>query len=76
MPPALAANPPATRDHTEWLKQQREKHQNAYQPWLPKDDEMLSARYKEGVGVKELVTIFSRNAGAIRSRLKKLRLIQ
>ena len=52
----------------------RETHQQAYLPWTSEDDDKLEVLYCEGKEVKELAEIFARNAGAIRSRIKKLEL--
>ena len=52
----------------------REKHPQAYQPWSLEDDEKLETLFCEGKSVKELASIFERNDGAIRSRIKKLEL--
>lgn len=53
----------------------RQKHGNAYLPWEKAADEYLIKLYNEGKSVSELCEIFERNAGAIRSRLKKLGLM-
>lgn len=52
----------------------REKHPQAYQPWSLEGDEKLEMLFCEGKSVKELASIFERNDGAIRSRIKKLEL--
>ena len=48
---------------------------NAYLPWEKEADEYLTSLYKEGKSIKELAEIFERQKGGIRSRLKKLGLI-
>ena len=48
---------------------------NAYLPWEKEADEYLTSLYKEGKSIKELTEIFERQKGGIRSRLKKLGLI-
>lgn len=45
---------------------------NAYKPWSTKDDEILFKLHNENKSIKELMLIFKRNEGAIRSRIKKL----
>ena len=52
----------------------RETHQQAYLPWTTEDDNNLVLLYCEGKKVNELAEIFGRNAGAIKSRIKKLKL--
>ena len=49
---------------------------NAYLPWEKEADEYLVSLYKEGKSIKELAEIFERQRGAIRSRLKKLGMIE
>ena len=49
---------------------------NAYLPWEKEADEYLMSLYKEGKSIKELAEIFERQRGAIRSRLKKLGVIE
>ena len=48
---------------------------NAYLPWEKEADEYLVSLYKEGKSLNELAEIFERKTGAIRSRLKKLGMI-
>lgn len=52
----------------------RKTHAKAYRPWTEEDDEQLEALFFEGKSTKELSQIFERNAGAIHSRIKKLKL--
>lgn len=49
-------------------------HKNAYEKWTEEDDEKLELLFCEGKTVKELMNIFARNEGAIKSRIKKLEL--
>ena len=56
-----------------YMERQKQLHANAYAPWTKEDDERLTALYEEGKTVKELMEIFQRNRGAIRSRLRKLK---
>ena len=55
-----------------YMERQRALYPNAYKPWHKEDDEQLTKLYKDGVSVKELMTIFQRNRGSITSRLRKL----
>lgn len=52
----------------------RKKHKNAYEPWTTKLDEKLEIHFCENKNIQELSGIFERNEGAIRSRIKKLKL--
>lgn len=54
------------------IEEKRGQHSNEYKPWTPEDDEQLIAYCKEGKNTKELSSIFKRNEGAIRSRIRKL----
>lgn len=54
------------------FNEKREQYINAYKPWCAKDDEELITLYNEKKSIKELMVIFKRNEGAIRSRIKKL----
>lgn len=56
------------------MERQRQLYAKAYAPWTEEDDDLLSQYYKEGKSVEELMAIFARNRGAIRSRIRKLRL--
>lgn len=46
---------------------------NAYRPWSPEDDEKLAALVAQGAAVHELIGIFDRRYGAIKSRIRKLK---
>jgi ATP-dependent exoDNAse (exonuclease V) alpha subunit len=54
----------------------REKFPNAYRSWSEAEDEKLEKLFKKGEEVKDLVKIFGRKSGAVRSRLVKLGLIE
>lgn len=53
----------------------REKHPKAYAPWTDDDDRILAAMHEEGATTSELCDRFGRQPGSIRSRLRKLDLI-
>lgn len=59
-------------DHPSYMEQQKAVYPNAYKPWTEIDDNKLVTLYKEGKSVNELMNIFLRNRGAIKSRLSKL----
>lgn len=53
----------------------RTRHKDAYKPWTEELDDELTIMYCEGVNVKDLAKHFGRTKGAIRSRIKKLELV-
>lgn len=59
-------------DGLSYMHQQKQLYANAYAAWSDEDDMRLRALYEEGKSIKELMELFSRNHGAIKSRLKKL----
>ena len=60
---------------TNYILEQRALYANAYRPWSTEDDRHLSKLYNEGKTVTELMVLFQRNRGGIRSRLRKLGLL-
>jgi len=50
----------------------RTKHEEAYKPWTPEQDEKLIQLFNNNTSDSEIIKHFGRNAGAIRSRLRKL----
>jgi len=54
------------------MDRQKHLYANAYAPWTEEEERALLYLYKQGKKVSELIDIFQRNAGAIRSRLEKL----
>ena len=55
-----------------YMDQQKAIYPNAYQPWTQDDDQQLLFLYSQGKNLYELMEIFGRNEGAIRSRISKL----
>jgi F-box protein 18 (helicase) len=55
-----------------FLHEKRKHHPNAYKPWTLILDRELRELYSSGRKIKDLERHFGRDAGAIRSRLKKL----
>ena len=53
----------------------RKTHPRAYEQWTDEEDEMLIADYKAGKTIEELMELFGRQRGGIRSRLRKLGLL-
>ena len=62
-----------TREKSYSVVKIREKHQQAYMPWKPEDDEKLKLLFDENKTMKELSEIFERDRGAINSRIKNAR---
>ena len=61
-----------TKERAYTLSEKREKYPNAYKPWNTDDDKLLVTLHYENKNIKELMSIFKRNEGAIQSRIKKL----
>ncbi len=62
----------SSADTSSYMDRQKALFQNAYSKWTEEEDALLLSLHAEGLSVKELSIQFGRNAGAIRSRLKKL----
>jgi len=60
---------------TNYILEQRALYANAYRPWSTEDDKQLAQLYNDGKTVTELMALFQRNHGGIRSRLRKLGLL-
>ena len=54
------------------LDEKRKQYPNAYKPWSTEDDKLLVTLHYANRSIKELMSIFKRNEGAIHSRIKKL----
>ena len=55
-----------------YMDRQKLLYSKAYAPWTEEEEKDLLLYYQQGKTIAELVEIFQRNAGAIRSRLRKL----
>lgn len=58
-----------------YMDEQKMLYSNAYAYWMEEDDNRLKQLYEEGTSIEDLMVLFGRNKGAIRSRLKKLKCI-
>jgi len=58
------------------VKDIQKTYSRSYTPWTNDEDERLKKRYKQGATINDLVNEFQRKPGGIRSRLKKLGLLQ
>lgn len=54
------------------MEEQKRQHASAYAPWTKEDDQLLMMLFNRGNTIAEMMVVFHRNEGAIRSRLKKL----
>lgn len=61
-----------TKEKAYNLRENRKQFPNAYKPWSTDDDKLLVTLHYENRSIKELMSIFKRNEGAIQSRIKKL----
>ena len=55
-----------------YMDRQKQLYSMAYAPWTEEEEKALLYLHKQGKKISELTDIFHRNAGAIRSRLKRL----
>jgi len=61
-----------TKGNTYSVELVRTKYGEAYKPWTPEQDEKLTEMFNNNSSDSEIIKHFGRNAGAIRSRLRKL----
>ncbi len=61
-----------TKGKTFSVELARTKYGEAYKPWTPEQDEKLTQMFNNNNSDSEIIKHFCRNAGAIRSRLRKL----
>lgn len=59
-----------------YIEDVRKTYSRAYETWSRGEDEQLSKRYQEGETINSLAIEFHRQPGGIRSRLKKLGLLE
>lgn len=58
------------------VEQKRLVHARAYEPWSSEEDEQLMSEHHQGLSVRQIAAAHNRNGGAIRSRIKKLGLLE
>lgn len=69
-----AAKPEPVTKASPWnerIAKMRETYPNAFRPWKAEDDERLLKNFKQGDGTKKLSTLFGRQPGSIKARLRK-----
>jgi Asp-tRNA(Asn)/Glu-tRNA(Gln) amidotransferase C subunit len=59
-----------------YITEIRKKYKNAYKPWSKKDDNDLIHDFKKDYDLKIIAKKFDRQIGGIKSRLRKLKLIE
>jgi len=74
-PAATAASAIPKTEKTYSLEKFRAIHKEAYKPWTPQLDDELTTLYCKGIDIPQMTSHFGRNAGAIKSRIKKLELV-
>ena len=74
--PEVAPVSVTTDNPISYMERQKQLHAKAYAPWTEEDDNQLKQYVNEGRLVKEIASLMERNTGAIRSRIKKLELIE
>ena len=63
---------PSNPDNNKYsLNDIRKKYPQAYEPWELEDDDKLIAEVQKGKNIQELMKLFGRNEGGIKSRLHK-----
>lgn len=68
--------PPPVETEKQTLDDIRSLHPRAYMPWSAEDDANLARAYKTCQEISTLANTFQRQSGAIRSRLRKLALLE
>lgn len=66
----------SSKAQTYYVEEIRQKYPKAYIKWTKDEDSTLKNEYLRGNTVDELASIFQRKPSAIRSRLKKLGLVE
>lgn len=67
---------PANEENTGRLKTIRERHKNAYKKWDSQEEDMVAEAFKSGKTIADISKLTGRQAGGIRARLIKLKLIE
>lgn len=58
------------------LEKIRQRHPRAYEKWSDEEDSYVEHKYREGLSIQELAEILHRQPSAIRSRLRRLGLVE
>ncbi|VVB76131.1 Uncharacterised protein [uncultured archaeon] len=62
-------------DHYAIMEKIKRESPNAYNPWTKEEEQQLTQLYNEGKQINEIATTLQRQQGGIKSRLKKIELI-
>jgi len=73
--PERIQNRRTKKDYYATMEQVKKESPNAYNPWTKQEEEQLTKLYKEGKKINEIAILLQRQQGGIRSRLKKIGLI-
>lgn len=68
----LPMGPDGSGKKFSYMEMQKQAHPNAYAPWTDEEEKTLLFSWRQGKSISELAEILQRNAGSIRSRLKKM----
>ena len=58
-----------------YMEKQKQLHANAYARWDDEEDKKLKGYYRQGLSISEIASLMNRNIGGIKSRMKKLGLM-
>lgn len=62
------------QDDFDKIKKIKKENKEAYKPWNRKDDDEMLNLFFDGVPVSEMATRLNRTKGAIRARIRKMKL--
>ena len=69
---ALELESSSDSNYQDRLAKIKQKHPNAYEPWTPRQEEIVKQMHKGGAPVKAIASALKRQPGAIESRIRKL----
>ena len=62
-------------ESSSYMEKQKQLHANAYARWDDEEDKELKGYYRQGLSISEIASLMNRNIGGIKSRMKKLGLM-
>lgn len=62
-------------ESSSYIEKQKQLHANAYARWDDEEDKELKGYYRQGLSISEIASLMNRNIGGIKSRMKKLGLM-
>jgi hypothetical protein len=72
---SAAETPTNTKDYHERIQKIRSVHPNAYSPWNEEDEQQLTELWNDGAAPEEISKVMGRQIGGIKSRLRRLGLL-